>query len=196
RIEQLRKEIEATDSDWDREKLQERLAKLSGGVAVIKVGAATETELKERKHRIEDAVAATKAAVEEGIVPGGGAALMHAANQLRDGLGLTGDEATGVGIVRSALSAPLFWIAANAGAEGAVVVSKVAELGWGHGFNAAELGYGDLVSQGVIDPVKVTRSAVSHAASIARMVLTTESTVVEKKEDEPPAAGHGHGHGH
>ncbi|HEY0494796.1 MAG TPA: chaperonin GroEL [Kutzneria sp.] len=196
RVEQLRKEIEATDSDWDREKLQERLAKLSGGVAVIKVGAATETEMKERKHRIEDAVAATKAAVEEGIVPGGGSALVHAAKELADNLGLTGDEATGVRIVRDALSAPLYWIASNAGLEGAVVTSKVADLEWGSGFNAATLEYGDLVGAGVIDPVKVTRSAIANAASIARMVLTTESAIVEKKDDEPADAGHGHGHGH
>jgi chaperonin GroEL len=195
RAEQLRKEIEATDSDWDREKLQERLAKLSGGIAVIRVGAATETELKERKLRIEDAVAATKAAVEEGIVPGGGSSLVHAAKVLIGGLGKTGDEATGVEVVRKALSAPLFWIAANAGQEGAVVVSKVAELEWGHGFNAATLTYGDLLKDGVVDPVKVTRSAVANAASIARMVLTTESAVVEKKEDESDS-GHGHGHGH
>ena len=196
RVEQLRKEIEATDSDWDREKLQERVAKLSGGVAVIKVGAATETELKERKHRIEDAVAATKAAVEEGVVPGGGAALVHAAKELDGNLGLTGDEATGVAIVREALSAPLFWIAANAGLEGAVAVSKVRELSWGQGLNAATRVYGDLIADGIIDPVKVTRSAVTNAASIARMVLTTEAAVVDKKEEEPAAAGHGHGHGH
>ncbi|WP_018682731.1 chaperonin GroEL [Actinokineospora enzanensis] len=196
RAEQLRKEIEATDSDWDREKLQERLAKLSGGIAVIKVGAATETELSERKHRIEDAVAATKAAVEEGIVPGGGSALVQVAKELEDNLGLTGDEATGVTIVREALSAPLYWIAANGGQEGAVVVNKVRELPWGQGFNAAKLTYGDLLADGVVDPVKVTRSAVANAASIARMVLTTESAVVEKKDDEPAAAGHGHGHGH
>ncbi|WP_086663893.1 chaperonin GroEL [Lentzea kentuckyensis] len=196
RAEQLRREIEATDSDWDREKLQERLAKLSGGIAVIKVGAATETELKERKHRIEDAVAATKAAVEEGIVPGGGSALVHAAKVLDGGLGLTGDEATGVALVAKALSAPLFWIAANAGLEGAVVVNKVREGDWGFGINAAKLEFGDLLEQGIIDPVKVTRSAVANAASIARMVLTTESAIVEKKADEPAAAGHGHGHGH
>ncbi|TCO65424.1 chaperonin GroEL [Actinocrispum wychmicini] len=195
RIEQLRKEIEATDSDWDREKLQERLAKLAGGVAVIKVGAATETELAERKHRIEDAVAATKAAVEEGIVPGGGSALVHAAKELEGDLGLTGDEATGVRIVREALAAPLHWIASNAGEEGAVVVNRVRQQDWGNGFNAAKLTYGNLVADGVVDPVKVTRSAVSNAASIARMVLTTESSIVEKKEDAPPA-GHGHGHGH
>ena len=197
RAEQIRKEIEATDSDWDREKLQERLAKLSGGIAVVKVGAATETELAERKHRIEDAVAATRAAVEEGIVPGGGSALVHVAAELEGNLGLTGDEATGVAIVREALTAPLFWIAANGGQEGAVIVSKVRELPWGQGFNAAKLAYGDLLADGVIDPVKVTRSAVANAASIARMVLTTEVSVVEKKEDEPASAhGHGHGHGH
>jgi chaperonin GroEL len=197
RVEQLRKEIEATDSDWDREKLQERVAKLAGGIAVIKVGAATETELKERKHRIEDAVAATKAAVEEGIVPGGGAALVHASRVLEGGLGYTGDEATGVRLVQDALSAPLFWIAANAGQQGAVVVNRVRELTeWGHGFNAATLTFGDLVRDGVVDPVKVTRSAIANAASIARMVLTTESAIVEKKEEEKATAGHGHGHGH
>jgi chaperonin GroEL len=197
RAEQLRKEIEASDSDWDREKLQERLAKLAGGVAVIRVGAATETELAERKHRIEDAVAATKAAVEEGIVPGGGTAIVHAAKELDGGLGLTGDEATGVAIVREALNAPLHWIASNAGLEGAVVVHKVKTLEWGQGFNAAKLTYGNLIEDGVVDPVKVTRSAVANAASIARMVLTTESAVVEKKEDASPVGnGHGHGHGH
>jgi chaperonin GroEL len=197
RAELIRAEIEATDSDWDREKLQERLAKLSGGIAVIKVGAATETELAERKHRIEDAVAATKAAVEEGIVPGGGSALVHAAGELTAlADSLSGDKATGVRLVREALGAPLHWIAANAGFEGAVVVSKVKELDWGHGFNAAKLTYGDLVADGVVDPVKVTRSAVTNAASIARMVLTTEAAVVEKKEEEPESAGHGHGHGH
>jgi chaperonin GroEL len=199
RIEQIRKEIDTTDSDWDREKLQERLAKLSGGVAVIKVGAATETELAERKHRIEDAVSATKAAVEEGIVPGGGAALVHVARELDGGLGRSGDEATGVAIMRDALAAPLTWIAANAGVEGAVVVNKVRQLEWGQGFNAATLAYGNLVDAGVVDPVKVTRSAVTNAASIARMVLTTEASVVEKKDEEPAGAagrGHGHGHGH
>ncbi len=199
RIVQLRAEIEAADSDWDREKLGERLAKLSGGVAVIKVGAATETALKERKHRIEDAVSATRAAVEEGIVPGGGSALIHAAVALGDNLGFSGDEATGVAVVRSALRAPLFWIAANGGLEGAVVIGKVADMEWGHGFNAATMSYGDLVADGVIDPVKVTRSAIVNAASIARMVLTTESAVVDLPEEAPPAAaggGHGHGHGH
>ncbi|MGD9530950.1 MAG: chaperonin GroEL [Pseudonocardia sp.] len=198
RITQLRAEIEASDSDWDREKLQERLAKLAGGVAVIKVGAATETALKERKHRIEDAVSATRAAVEEGVVPGGGSALVHATEALEGNLGLSGDEATGVGIVRAALSAPLHWIAVNCGLEGPVVVAKVAEQEWGQGFNAATLTYGDLVADGVIDPVKVTRSAVVNAASIARMVLTTESAVVDKPEPPAPApaGGHGHGHGH
>ncbi|EHR59489.1 chaperonin GroEL [Saccharomonospora cyanea] len=193
RIAQIRKEIETTDSDWDREKLQERLAKLGGGVAVIRVGAATETELNERKHRIEDAVASTKAAVEEGIVPGGGSALTHIAKELDD-LGLTGDEATGVKIVRDALTAPLFWIATNAGHEGAVIVSKVQEQKWGEGLNAATGELTDLLAAGIIDPVKVTRSAVANAASIARLVLTTESSVVEKPEESDDAAGHGHAH--
>ncbi|MDT7555231.1 MAG: chaperonin GroEL, partial [Pseudonocardiales bacterium] len=198
RVAQLKREIEDADSDWDREKLQERLAKLSGGVAVIKVGAATETALKERKHRIEDAVSATRAAVEEGVIPGGGSALVHAAAALADGLGLKGDEATGVAVVRQALTSPLYWIAANGGLEGAVVTNKVADLEWGQGFNAATMTYGDLMADGVIDPVKVTRSAVINAASIARMVLTTESAIVDKPADAPPAAagGHGHGHGH
>ncbi|RZT88325.1 chaperonin GroEL [Pseudonocardia sediminis] len=199
RVAQLKREIDEADSDWDKEKLQERLAKLSGGVAVIKAGAATETALKERKHRIEDAVAATRAAVEEGIVPGGGSALVHAAAELEGGLGLTGDAATGVAIVRKALSAPLFWIAENGGDEGAIVISRVAEKGWGTGYNAATQTYSDLLADGVIDPVKVTRSAVENAASIARMVLTTESAVVDKpeKEEPAPAGGHGgHGHGH
>jgi chaperonin GroEL len=197
RIAQLRMEIEATDSDWDREKLSERLAKLAGGVAVIKVGAATETELKERKHRIEDAVAATRAAVEEGIVPGGGAALLHATVEL-DKLDLTGDEATGAAIVRKALGSPLHWIAANAGEEGAVIVAKVRELDWGHGFDAERGQYADLLAAGIVDPVKVTHTALTNAASIARMVLTTECAIVDKKEETPaPAAGgHGHGHGH
>ena len=197
RVARIKAEIEDTDSDWDREKLQERLAKLSGGVAVVKVGAATETELKERKHRIEDAVSATRAAVEEGVVPGGGSALLHASAELEDGLGLTGDAATGVAIVRAALKAPVRWIASNAGQEGFVVVSKVAEQPWGSGFNAATLTYGDLIADGIIDPAKVTKSAVINAASIARMVLTTESTIVDKPADaEPDAGGHGHGHGH
>jgi len=198
RVSQIRREIDETDSDWDREKLQERLAKLAGGVAVIKVGAATETELKERKHRIEDAVAATRAAVEEGIVPGGGAALLHASAELEGGLGRTGDEATGVALVRRALSAPLRAIASNGGHEGAVVAARVAEGDWTTGYDAASETYGDLMAAGIIDPVKVTRSALENAVSIARMVLTTESAIVDKPEEEPaPAAGgHGHGHGH
>ncbi|TLG11525.1 chaperonin GroEL [Nocardia cyriacigeorgica] len=190
---QLRREIEATDSDWDREKLEERLAKLAGGVAVIKVGAATETALKERKYRVEDAVSAAKAAVEEGIVPGGGAALVQASAklvELRDSL--SGDEAVGVEVVRQALRAPLFWIATNAGVDGSVVVSKVAE--GKEGFNAATLSYGDLLTDGVVDPVKVTRSAVINAASVARMVLTTESAIVDKPADEGDDHGHGHSH--
>ncbi|MCZ0729154.1 chaperonin GroEL [Mycolicibacterium iranicum] len=193
---QLRSEIEASDSDWDREKLEERLAKLAGGVAVIKVGAATETDLKKRKEAVEDAVAAAKAAVEEGIVVGGGAALVQARSAL-DKLRseLKGDELLGVEVFASGLSSPLFWIATNAGLDGAVVVNKVAELPAGQGFNAATLEYGDLIADGVIDPVKVTRSAVVNAASVARMVLTTETAVVDKPA-EPEDDGHGHGHGH
>jgi len=194
RVSQIRSEIESTDSDWDKEKLQERLAKLAGGVCVIGVGAATEVELKERKHRIEDAVSATRAAIEEGIVVGGGAALVHAVAVLDDSLGLTGDEATGVAIVRRAADEPLRWIAENAGEEGYVVVNHVREAGTG-GFNGATGEYGDLVAQGVLDPVKVTRSALVNAASIASMVLTTDTLVVEKKEEAAPeAAGHGHSH--
>ncbi len=196
RVAQLRREIEATDSDWDREKLEERLAKLAGGVAVIKVGAATETDLKERKFRVEDAVNAAKAAVEEGIVPGGGAALVHASRGLVGGLGLTGDEAIGVEAVRLALRAPMFWIASNAGVDGSVVVGKLADAEDSTGFNAATLTYGDLVAEGVVDPVKVTRSAVVNAASVARMILTTESTVVDKPVEDEGDAGHGHGHSH
>ncbi|MGP3971656.1 chaperonin GroEL [Streptomyces sp. 6N223] len=196
RVAQIRAEIETTDSDWDREKLQERLAKLAGGVCVIRVGAATEVELKEKKHRLEDAISATRAAVEEGIVPGGGASLVHASKVLAESLGRTGDEATGVAIVRRAAVEPLRWIAENAGLEGYVITSKVAELDAGQGFNAATGAYGDLVKDGVIDPVKVTRSALENAASIASLLLTTETLVVEKKEEEPEAAGHGHSHGH
>ena len=194
RIRQLHTEIENTDSDWDREKLQERVAKLAGGVAVLKAGAATEVELKEKKHRLEDAISATRAAIEEGIIPGGGAALVQAAAQLDD-LGKTGDEATGVQVVRRALSAPARWIAENAGAEGGVVIGRIAELPAGHGYNAETGEFGDLVAQGVIDPVKVTRSAVQNAASIAGMLLTTEVLVSEKPEPEA-AGGNGHGHGH
>jgi chaperonin GroEL len=197
RIRQLRTEIEDTDSDWDREKLQERLAKLSGGVCVLRAGAATEVELKEKKHRLEDAISATRAAIEEGIIAGGGSALVQIAADLGD-LGRTGDEATGVQVVRTALSEPCKWIALNAGAEGAVVVAKVAGLGEGNGFNAATGEYGDLIAQGVIDPVKVTRSAVQNAASIAGMLLSTEVLVVDKPEEETDgaAAGHSHGHAH
>ncbi|GAB3455392.1 chaperonin GroEL [Kineococcus endophyticus] len=196
RVAQIKAEVERTDSDWDREKLQERLAKLSGGVVVIKVGAHTEVELKEKKHRIEDAVSATRAAIEEGIVAGGGSALVHAVSVLEDGLGTTGDEATGVALVRKAASEPLRWIAENAGLEGYVVVEKVRSLEPGNGLNAATGEYVDLLAGGVLDPVKVTRSALRNAASIASMVLTTDTLVVDKKEEEPAAAGHGHGHGH
>ena len=196
RIRQIRTEIDATDSDWDREKLQERLAKLSGGVCVLRAGAATEVELKEKKHRLEDAISATRAAIEEGIITGGGSALVQTGAELGD-LGRTGDEATGVHVVRAALGEPCKWIALNAGAEGAVVVAKVATLGEGNGYNAATGEYGDLIAQGVIDPVKVTRSAVQNAASIAGMLLTTEALVVDKPEEEDEApAGHGHSHGH
>jgi chaperonin GroEL len=196
RIHQIKSEIERTDSDWDREKLQERLAKLSGGVCVIKVGAHTEVELKEKKHRIEDAISATRAAIEEGIVAGGGSALIHALTVLDD-LGLVGDEATGANIVRKAAREPLRWIAENAGVEGYVAVSKVAELEAGNGLNAETGEYGDLFKAGIIDPVKVTRSALRNAASIASMILTTDTLVVEKKvQEEPAGGGHGHGHGH
>ncbi|HYB14861.1 MAG TPA: chaperonin GroEL [Streptosporangiaceae bacterium] len=196
RIRQIRTEIDNTDSDWDREKLQERLAKLSGGVAVLRVGAATEVEVKEKKHRVEDAVSATRAAIEEGTIPGGGSALVRVAGELGD-LGRTGDELTGVRVVERSLSEPARWIALNAGQEGSVVVSKIATLPAGHGFNAATGEYGDLIAQGIIDPVKVTRSAVQNAASIAGMLLTTETLVVEKPEEKEPAAdGHGHSHPH
>ncbi len=192
RVAQIRNEIEASDSDWDKEKLQERLAKLAGGVGVIKVGAHTETELKERKHRLEDAISATRAAVEEGIVAGGGAALVHVAAVLADGLGKTDDELIGVNVVRKALDEPARWIAENAGLEGRVAVNRARELGVGQGLNAATGEYGDLVAQGIVDPVKVTRSAVRNAASIASMLLTTETLVADKPE---PKADEGHGHG-
>ncbi len=197
-MQQIKSEIEHTDSDWDREKLQERLAKLAGGVAVIRVGAATEVELKEKKHRLEDAISATRAAVEEGIVAGGGTALVHASAVLEGDLGKTGDEATGVAIVRKGVVEPLRWIAENAGQEGYVVVHRVRELPVGQGLDAATGEYVDLLARGVIDPVKVTRSALRNAASIASMVLTTDTLVVEKKEPVAPeaAGGHGHGHGH
>ena len=197
RVSEIRNEIEATDSDWDREKLQERVAKLAGGVCVIKVGAHTEVELKEKKHRLEDAISATRAAVEEGIVVGGGAALVHAATALENDLGFEGDRAVGVRLVRKACDEPLRWIAENAGQEGYVVVSKVRAMKPNEGFNAADDTYGDLVKQGVIDPVKVTRSALANAASIAAMFITTEALVFETPEanKEEQASGHGHSHG-
>jgi len=184
RVAQLRAEIERTDSDWDREKLQERVAKLAGGVCVIKVGAATEVELKEKKHRIEDAVSATRAAIEEGIVAGGGSALVHAARVLEGGLGLVGDEKTGVAIVAKAVVEPLRWIAENGGVPGYVIVNKVSEMKVGEGYNAATGEYVDLIAAGVIDPVKVTRSALANAASIAALLLTTETLIVEKPADD------------
>ncbi len=187
RINQIKAEIEKTTSDWDKEKLQERLAKLAGGVAVIKVGAATETELKEKKHRMEDAVSATRAAVEEGIVPGGGAVLVHAQKSL-DNLKLEGDEATGVALVRRALEEPLRQIVNNAGWEGSVVVERVRNLPKGQGFDANKGEYTDMVKAGIIDPTKVTRSALQNAASIAAMLLTTEalvSDIPEKKQSAP-----------
>ena len=196
RVTELRNEIEKSDSDWDRTKLQERVAKLAGGVCVIKVGAATEVELKEKKHRLEDAISATRAAVEEGIVVGGGAALVHAADSLKDNLGFTGDKAVGVNIIRKACDEPLRWIAENAGVEGYVVVARVRDMKPNEGYNAANDSYGDLAKDGVIDPVKVTRSALANAASIAAMFITTEALVYEKKEDEEDVeSGHGHKHG-
>ncbi|SCE82016.1 chaperonin GroEL [Micromonospora purpureochromogenes] len=194
RVNQIRAEIDRSDSDYDREKLQERLAKLAGGVAVIKVGAATEVELKERKHRIEDAVRNAKAAVEEGIVPGGGVALVQAGKSAFDKLDLTGDEATGAQIVKIALDAPLRQIAVNAGLEGGVVVEHVRNLEPGHGLNAANGEYVDLLAAGIIDPAKVTRSALQNAASIAALFLTTEAVVADKPEKTPAApAGPGGG---
>jgi chaperonin GroEL len=196
RVTEIRREIENTDSDWDREKLQERVAKLAGGVCVIKVGAHTEVELKEKKHRLEDAISATRAAVEEGIVVGGGAALVHAAAALDNDLGFEGDRAVGVRLVRKACDEPLRWIAENAGQEGYVVVSKVRAMKPNEGFNAYSEQYTDLVKEGVIDPVKVTRSALANAASIAAMFITTEALVFETPEDKKEeATGHGHSHG-
>jgi len=196
RVSEIRNEIANTDSDWDREKLQERVAKLAGGVCVIKVGAHTEVELKEKKHRLEDAISATRAAVEEGIVIGGGAALVHAADALEGDLGFTGDKAVGVRLVRKACDEPLRWIAENAGLEGYVVVAKVRALKAHEGFNAATDVYGDLAKDGVIDPVKVTRSALANAASIAAMFITTEAVVYERPADEVAEAAGGHGHSH
>jgi chaperonin GroEL len=198
RVSELRKEIDNSDSSWDKEKLQERLAKLAGGVCVIKVGAHTEVELNEKKHRLEDAISATRAAVEEGIVVGGGAALVHAADALEGDLGFTGDKAVGVRLVRKACDEPLRWIAENAGLEGYVVVAKVRAMKHNEGFNAATDVYGDLAADGVIDPVKVTRSALANAASIAAMFITTEAVVYEKPAEQAAAdaaGGHGHSHG-
>jgi chaperonin GroEL len=195
RVEQIRREIEATDSDYDREKLQERLAKLAGGVAVIKAGAATEVELKERKHRIEDAVRNAKAAVEEGIVAGGGVALLQAGKTAFSKLKLEGDEATGANIVRVAISAPLKQIAINAGLEPGVVADKVENLPSGHGLNAATGEYVDMLAAGINDPVKVTRSALQNAASIAGLFLTTEAVVADKPEPAAPAMQQGGGEG-
>ncbi len=198
RVSELRKEIENSDSSWDKEKLQERVAKLAGGVCVIKVGAHTEVELNEKKHRLEDAISATRAAVEEGIVVGGGAALVHAADALDGDLGFTGDKAVGVRLVRKACDEPLRWIAENAGLEGYVVVAKVRAMKPNEGFNAATDVYGDLAKDGVIDPVKVTRSALANAASIAAMFITTEAVVFEKPAEQAAAeaaGGHGHSHG-
>jgi chaperonin GroEL len=193
RVNQIRAEIEKSDSDYDREKLQERLAKLAGGVAVIKAGAATEVELKERKHRIEDAVRNAKAAVEEGIVAGGGVALLQAATTAFEKLDLSGDEATGAQIVKLALEAPLKQIAINAGLEGGVVVEKVRNLPAGHGLNAATGEYVDMIKAGIIDPAKVTRSALQNAASIAGLFLTTEAVIADKPEKQPAGAGVGGG---
>jgi chaperonin GroEL len=195
RINQIKAEIEKTDSDWDREKLQERLAKLAGGVAIVKVGAATEVELKEKKHRIEDALSATRAAIEEGIVPGGGVALIRSEAALSK-LDLTGDEATGANIVLRSLSEPSRLIAQNAGFEGAVVVERLRGESDHRGFNAASGEWVDMMKAGIIDPAKVTRSALQNAASIAALVLTTESAVVEKPEEEEPASAGAGGHMH
>jgi chaperonin GroEL len=196
RISQIKAEIERTDSEWDREKLQERLAKLAGSVALIKVGAATEVELKEKKHRIEDAVSATRAAIEEGIVCGGGVALIRAEEAIDpDALGLSGDEATGATIVRTALAAPAALIAKNAGYEGGVIVERIRTDSDGRGFDAATGQWVDLIKAGIIDPAKVTRSALQNAASVAALLLTTEGAVVEKREDEASSPG-GDGHMH
>jgi chaperonin GroEL len=189
RVQQIRRQIEDTDSDYDREKLEERLAKLAGGVAKISVGAATETELKEKKHRFEDALSATRAAVEEGIVPGGGSTLVHAAKALDSLKSDDADEQTGINIVRRALEEPLRQIAENAGLEGSVVVNAVRGGQEGHGLNALTEEYGDLIKAGVVDPVKVTRSALENAASIASLILTTEVLATEIKEKVPAGGG-------
>jgi chaperonin GroEL len=194
RVGQIRKQIEDTTSDYDREKLQERLAKLSSGVAVINVGAATESEMKEKKARVEDALHATRAAVEEGIVPGGGTALIRATAQIGD-LGLSGDEATGADIIVSAIEAPLRQLAANAGLEGALIVEKVKNASGNEGYNVVTGDYVDLIEAGVVDPTKVTRSALQNAASISGLMLTTEALITDLPEPEPADAGHGHDHG-
>ncbi|HET6917338.1 MAG TPA: TCP-1/cpn60 chaperonin family protein, partial [Acidimicrobiales bacterium] len=189
RIAQIKREIDETDSDWDREKLQERLAKLSGGVAVVKVGAATEVELKEKKHRIEDALSATRAAIEEGIVPGGGMALLRSRGAVESVVSkLSGDEATGANIVRKALEEPLKWIAFNAGLEGSVIIQQAERETGNIGLNAVTGDFTDLVKAGVIDPAKVTRSALQNAASIAALLLTTEAIVADKPEKSNPGA--------
>ena len=193
RMGEIKVQVEETTSDYDREKLQERLAKLAGGVAVIKVGAATEVELKEKKHRIEDALSTTRAAVEEGLVAGGGTALLQALPAL-DGLKLEGDEAIGISILRRALEAPIRQIAENAGQEGSVIVAAVRGKAIGHGYDALRGEYGDLFDKGIVDAAKVTRSALQHAASIAGMVLTTETLVTDLPEKKEPAGGGGHGH--
>lgn len=193
RVNQIRRQIENTDSDYDREKLEERLAKLAGGVAKLSVGAATETELKEKKHRFEDALSATRAAVEEGIVAGGGSSLVHAATALESLKGANADEDTGIKIVKAALEAPLRQIATNAGLEGSVVVNKVREMGRGFGFNAVTEEYVELIGAGVVDPVKVTRSALQNAASIASLILTTEVLATEIREKNPAPVGGGGG---
>src|SRR5687767_8855349 len=192
RVKQIRTQVEETTSDYDREKLQERLAKLVGGVAVIKVGAATETEMKEKKARVEDAMHATKAAVEEGIVPGGGVALLRASKAL-DALKLEGDQAVGVALIRKAIEEPLRWIATNAGQEGSIIVQKVKDSKGDEGYNASTDKYENLVSAGVIDPVKVVRTALQNASSIASLLLTTEALVSEIPEEKKEAAGGGHG---
>jgi len=196
-VEQIRRQISETTSDYDREKLQERLAKMAGGVAVIRVGAATETEMKEKKARVEDALHATRAAVEEGIVPGGGVALIRAINSVADATGDNEGETTGIKIVRRAIEEPLRQISSNAGLEGAVIVESVASKKGNYGFNAASEEYGDMVKMGVIDPTKVVHTALSNAASIASLLLTTEALVTEEPQDDEPAApagGHGHPH--
>jgi len=196
RVKQIRTQVEDTTSDYDREKLQERLAKLVGGVAVIKVGAATETEMKEKKARVEDAMHATKAAVEEGIVPGGGVALLRGAEALKN-LKLEGDQRVGLDIIKRAIEEPMRWIATNAGEEGSIVVSRVREMKQDEGFNAATDTYEDLVKAGVIDPAKVVRNALQNASSIASLLLTTEALVSEIPEEkkEAPAMPHGGGMG-